>query len=518
MLFGAIFIVALSLADRTGTAVLIVSDVGQLAAATVAAVVCGWSAWRSPGRERRVWAYLSAGTGSWAAGQLVWTYYEVVLGVEVPFPSAADLGFLVFPVFAVLGLLSWSGFAGHASAQGRDLLDGAIIAGSLLVLSWSTTLGSIVAGGGQTWLSAGLSIAYPLADVTLATVVLLILRRVGADRRAPLLLVVTGMGCLAVADSAYGYLVAVGRYSSGDLVTSGWVFGFLLIAAGASMPATVPSTEPVWAPTADIVASPAPTRLQMLLPYIPLLIAGLTTYVRLVSGSSTPVFDLSLGVVLVTLVLSRQFLAMKDNHRLLGELEVISDQLHHQALHDPLTGLANRRLFKDRVEHAFAQRRVELTLLFCDLDDFKKVNDEFGHQAGDALLQIFAQRLLECVRPGDTVARLGGDEFALLIQDVSYARQVADRIVASIAEPFQWGDTIVHTSVSVGIAQHQSSHRVHVTYAARTSSAEHLMKRADAAMYVAKVSGKGQAAHGSRNAARAGPHLLIRTESHKSTV
>lgn len=71
VLFGAIFIVALSLADRTGTAVLIVSDVGQLAAATVAAVVCGWSAWRSPGRERRVWAYLSAGTGSWAAGQLV---------------------------------------------------------------------------------------------------------------------------------------------------------------------------------------------------------------------------------------------------------------------------------------------------------------------------------------------------------------------------------------------------------------------------------------------------------------
>ena len=492
VLLGGIFIVALSLADPDGSAVLIVSDGGQLAAAAVAAVVCGWAARRNRGRERLAWAYLSAGTGSWAAGQLVWTYYEVALGVEVPFPSAADVGFLLFPLFAVFGLMSWSSVPGRASARGRDVLDGAIIAGSLLVLSWSTTLGSVVAGGGQTWLAVTLSISYPLADVTLATVVLLILRRVGPDRRATLLLVVSGVGCLAVADSAYGYLVVVGRYSSGDLVTSGWVFGFLLIAAGATMQLRGASGDSE-SSTRDSQIDPAPTRLQMLLPYIPLVAAIATLYVRLVTGSVTPLFDLSLAVALVILVLSRQFLAMNENHRLLGELEVIREQLQHQALHDPLTGLANRALFTDRVEHAFAQRRVDVTLLYCDIDDFKSVNDEFGHHAGDSVLQIVAQRLLECVRPGDTVARLGGDEFALLIEDSTGARQVADRIVASIQEPCQWGDMTVRTSVSVGIAQHQTANETRVLHVAQTASAEQLIKAADSAMYVAKASGKAQA-------------------------
>ena len=494
VLFGAIFIAGLSLADPDGSAVLIVSDGGQLAAAAVAAFVCGWAAWRSQGHERRTWTFLSMGTGSWAAGQMVWTYYEVVMGIQVPFPSAADVGFLLFPLFAVFGLVSWSSAPGHLSAHGRDLLDGAIIAGSLLVLSWSTTLGSVVAGGGDGWLSITLSMAYPLADVILATFVLLILGRVGAGGHTALLLVVAGLGCLAVADSAYGYLVAVGRYSSGDLVTSGWVFGFLLIAAGASMSATGASGDSERSSARESQVQPAPARLQMLLPYIPLVTAIAILYVRLINGSTTPEFDLSIGVVLVILVLSRQFLAMNENHRLLAELEVVRNQLQHQALHDPLTGLANRRLFTDRVEHAFAQRRVDVTLLYCDLDDFKIVNDEFGHQAGDSLLQTVAQRLLECVRPGDTVARLGGDEFAVLIEDSTAATQVADRVVASIQEPYQWGDATVRTSVSVGIAQHQTTNETRALQTAQVSSAEQLINAADSAMYVAKASGKAQSA------------------------
>jgi len=493
VLLGGIFIAALTLVDPDGSVVLIVSDGGQLAAAAIAAFACSWSAWRSRGRQRRSWTFLAVGTGSWAAGQMVWTYYEVVLDVEVPFPSAADVGFLIFPLFAVFGLLSWSSAPGRLSAQARDLLDGAIIAGSLLVLSWATTLGSVVGGGGDGWLSITLSVAYPLADVILATVVLLTLGRIGAGGRATLFLVVSGVGCLAIADSAYGYLVAVGRYSSGDLVTSGWVFGFLLIAAGASLSATAASRESDRSSARERQVAPAaPARVQLLLPYIPLMAAITTLYIRLVAGSTTPEFDLTLGSVLVTLVMFRQFLAMNENYRLLSELEIVRDQLQHQALHDPLTGLANRRLFTDRVEHAFAQRSVDVTLLYCDLDDFKTVNDEFGHQAGDSLLQTVAQRLLECVRPGDTVARLGGDEFALLIEDASNARQVAERIVASIQEPCPWGDTTVRTSVSVGIASHQVANETRVERSVRASGAEHLIKEADSAMYVAKASGKAQ--------------------------
>ena len=97
---------------------------------------------RTAGHRRRAWAWLSAGTGAWAAGQAVWSFYEVVLGREVPFPSLADVGFLLFPLAAAVGLVIWLGTqSDQLAARGRDLLDGAIIAGSLLVLSWVTTLG-----------------------------------------------------------------------------------------------------------------------------------------------------------------------------------------------------------------------------------------------------------------------------------------------------------------------------------------------------------------------------------------
>jgi len=103
-----------------------------------------------------------------------------------------------------------------------------------------------------------------------------------------------------------------------------------------------------------------------------------------------------------------------------SERKRLEDDLHHQAFHDPLTGLANKTLFLDRVEHAVARVRRgtgELALLFMDLDNFKVVNDNFGHAAGDDLLVAVTSRLLGCVRGADTIARLGGDEFALLVED-----------------------------------------------------------------------------------------------------
>ncbi len=179
------------------------------------------------------------------------------------------------------------------------------------------------------------------------------------------------------------------------------------------------------------------------------------------------------------------------------QLSVLQEQLHHQAYHDPLTSLANRSLFTDKVREAIAERRGELAVLFIDLDDFKTVNDSLGHSAGDELLVSVACRLRSCLRPEDLVARLGGDEFAVMVEDAHDAEaaavKVARRIMEAFVLPVGVASESVAVYVSVGIA---TSH-------GGNFSAEDLIRDADVAMYKAKTTGKGhfQVFHPSMGAA-----------------
>jgi diguanylate cyclase (GGDEF)-like protein len=179
------------------------------------------------------------------------------------------------------------------------------------------------------------------------------------------------------------------------------------------------------------------------------------------------------------------------------QLSVLQEQLHHQAYHDPLTSLANRSLFTDKVRGAIADRRGELAVLFIDLDDFKTINDSLGHAAGDELLVSVATGLRACLRPEDLVARLGGDEFAVMVRDSHDAQaaavNVARRIMEAFVLPVDVGSESVAVYVSVGIA---TSHGGEFT-------AEELIRDADVAMYKAKTSGKGhfQVFHPSMGAA-----------------
>jgi diguanylate cyclase (GGDEF)-like protein len=164
------------------------------------------------------------------------------------------------------------------------------------------------------------------------------------------------------------------------------------------------------------------------------------------------------------------------------------EEIRHQAFHDGLTGLANRALFGDRVEHALARSARTgslIAVLFVDLDDFKTVNDRFGHQAGDQLLRSVAERLVAIVRPGDTAARLGGDEFAVLLEDVrgqDEARTVAQRLIEAIRTPTRLGDVDALVGASIGIA----------LSSAGGERAPDLLRNADFAMYRAKGAGKGR--------------------------
>ena len=174
--------------------------------------------------------------------------------------------------------------------------------------------------------------------------------------------------------------------------------------------------------------------------------------------------------------------AAKDN--LAAEAE-----LRHRALHDPLTGLPNRTLLADRLEHALAACRdpaERVAVLLIDVDRFKHVNDSLGHPIGDQLLAALAQRLRACVRAGDTLARMGGDEFVIVaerVQDVTHALELADRIASSWSAPLPVGDRSLHVTASVGVA-----------VSGPGAGADELLASADAAMYRAKEQGGARSA------------------------
>ena len=186
--------------------------------------------------------------------------------------------------------------------------------------------------------------------------------------------------------------------------------------------------------------------------------------------------------------------ALKDevSERLVLEskLEALAEQeqaSRHAAVHDPLTGLPNRVLFNDRLEHGLAQARRHgwsLAVMFIDLNDFKKINDTYGHDAGDTVLKTIASRLTQRVRDDDTVSRHGGDEFLYLltaVNDEGDLPAIAEKIIASIQEPcsVNVGDVSVHSSTgaSVGIA----------IFPKNGNTAEILIQKADKAMYQAKT-------------------------------
>lgn len=168
------------------------------------------------------------------------------------------------------------------------------------------------------------------------------------------------------------------------------------------------------------------------------------------------------------------------------ELRQKDERIKHQAYHDALTGLPNRQLLQDRLDHAIdvAQRdRMRLALMFLDLDRFKTINDSLGHDVGDLLLQAVAERLKSCVRKSDTLARLGGDEFVLVLTDVAHTSEVAhvaEKIIGELVAPLTLSGHQVHVTTSVGIALFPDD----------GADATTLMKNADTAMYQAKSAGR----------------------------
>jgi diguanylate cyclase (GGDEF)-like protein/PAS domain S-box-containing protein len=595
--------------ERTAAAL---SNFGLIAAAGAAGIACFRTARFSSDRQTRMWKLLGASALSWGCGQTAWTWYENVLGREVPFPSLADVGYLAAPPLAAAALLSLPFAAQSLAGRVRQVLDGLMIAASLLLASWVLVLRPVFRAGADNVVSLAISLAYPIGDVVVGTIVLFVLARArmgSGAARIPLGLLGAGLVAWAVADSGFAYLTATESYASGALIDAGWFLGYLLVMLAARKPEADPVDEEEAHTSVDSMG--------MFLPYIAVVGAlAVSTMVQVQQGILDYFASWTRSFIIIALV-GRQVLSLLENLSLArhleqrvvertaelraseqrfqalvqhssevvilvdrdGQVEYVSesmsrvfgyseayllgrplsnildasagarlreglgdlaerpygvlelelplrhrdgrqctvqftitnlldnpsvgglvlntrdiserrqleDQLVHQAFHDSLTSLANRALFKDRVEHALQRTKRQtpsVAVLFLDLDGFKEVNDSLGHEAGDRLLIQVAERLHSCVRPSDTVARFGGDEFAVLIEDASDeidVTQVADRVLEGLRQPFLVSGRELHVRGSMGIARMDSD----------VEGADQLLRNADLAMYRAKAAGRG---------------------------
>jgi diguanylate cyclase (GGDEF)-like protein len=331
-------------------------------------------------------------------------------------------------------------------------------------------LAAIVASPADTALGQGLSLAYPIADVMVVTVLAIMWSRASAGTRAPLLIMIAGLALIAMSDSTFAYEQAQNSFGSGNIIDLGWVAGYLLVGLGAlfSLDRPLRSTKaalPRW--RAEV------------LPYLPVpLVMTFAAQERIVNGSIS-VFTLSIAVAVFLIVLLRQGLAARENMGLLRRLAINESELHHRAEHDPLTDLSNRGSFIRFVDEHLRWRTSNplCAVLFVDLDDFKHINDSLGHAFGDRAIMVVGRRLQSCMRDGDLVARLGGDEFAIFLtnlRDVGQLVSIAERLIDALNEPLQSSDMRASVCGTIGVA-----------IAEPGDDAGELLRRADIAMYAA---------------------------------
>jgi diguanylate cyclase (GGDEF)-like protein len=479
-----LYLAYLGFAPGSPSSVTTANDIGQtIVPLLIAAPVLFAAGRRASGRQRTSWYLLAAAAVSWGLGQAVWTWFEVVLDEIVPYPGLADVGYLGAIPFLLAGVLTFPSQSLATVGRARALLDGLITTSTLLFASYGSFLGVVYMASEGRLLERVLAVTYPAADLVTVAVVLAVLARRTQRGSGPLPLVGAGVVSLAIADSAFAYLTAKGTYGDDPISDVGWPLGFALLALAAWLPDRSAEAHNVRRTSGSTVG--------IALPYLPL-VPGVVVFVtRSASGASFGPFLAVLGSVVVMLLVARQVLTVLENRQLTRHLESTvaalrerESELQFQAFHDPLTALANRALFRDRLDHALQQRRGDpVSVLFVDLDDFKTVNDSLGHDAGDRLLVSVGERLRACVRAGDTVARIGGDEFAILIEGdraTTDGPALAQRVLAALDVPFAVAGRDLRVTASLGLA------------GGIYASGESVLQDADLAMYAAKANGKAR--------------------------
>ncbi len=279
-----------------------VDDTGQGVAAWCATAVCCVAAFRAPA-ARATWALLAASSFAWGAGEVVWCYYALIKNIPVPFPSLADVGFLTAVPLAFAGLLLYPMGPRRSVTLVQEVLDSCIIATSLLFASWATVLGPLYRSHQGGLFKQIISLAYPVSDVIMVSLVVILIARAGHSGRIRLQLVMAGVVAFAISDSAFAYLTEVNNYNGGSYLDTGWVAGYLLIALGALWALTSPAPE---------VSATEQSAISLVAPYAPVLVVLAVTAVDYLRGDRIDTVSWILAFALAVLVLGREVLRLLE--------------------------------------------------------------------------------------------------------------------------------------------------------------------------------------------------------------
>lgn len=461
-------------AHRVAAVVLCCSSLGAVCyGLLVAPRVRGASRW---------WRLLAVGAvASLAAGQLTWWF------------SGADslaVWVVLYWLFVVLGLASIlvlalvggrvvvpeDGSLTHAAAL--TLLDGMVAVASFAILV-IFGLGSISTAAFPRSENPAVVIPFALAELVVVVIgaVAGMVYRPEHPYRVNYLQLGSGIVLIASADRMIAYFDTVGFPGAALWGEMGLALGPLFVAL---------SLRP---------RSPRPARprgrsllidwAQLVLPYSGFLGITVLLAFHVLTGHELGPVVVATTVGMVVLVASRQVAAMGQQRLLTRRLYEVQRRLAHQVMHDALTGLPNRLMFAQRLEQAMRDGRFGL--IFVDLDDFKDVNDRYGHATGDELLRAVGERLAKCLSDDDILARIGGDEFAILVDasrpdGADNPDLVADRLRVALREPFPLQGWSVRVRASMGL--------VHSEAGPSTLSSDDLLRQADISMYAGKRLGK----------------------------
>jgi diguanylate cyclase (GGDEF)-like protein len=418
----------------------------------------GYAFFRGPRRAAAI--LLGLAMLSQAAGNVIfsaWTQHQA----HPPVPSPSDIAYLGFYV-SVAAAVVWLARRDTGSFPRELWLDGAIgAAGASAALAAGLSLLRSGAQGDSAAVIVGG--AYTVADLLLVAMIAGLLTVRGVRGGSIWMWMAAGMATFCAADVAYAVRVSAGIYASGPWLYLLWMTGISCIAIA------------IWSPRRSRGIANARSRTMLAIPMLATLTA--LGILALFSFSGNPVV-MSLAILTLLLAIARIFVSFKQVQRL--------SDARRQAVTDDLTGLGNRRsLFEhgtQRLEAADAADRLALILI--DLDNFKEINDTFGHPAGDELLREIARRLTARASEGDLLVRLGGDEFAVLstLAPSDDGRQIATRILDRITEPFVIDGARLLAGASAGVAERDDGARI-----------VDLLRRADVAMYAAKDAHSGVA-------------------------